>query len=317
MEKKMTVPRSAVARIAPPSQPGTSTQTTVTSAGPPAAGRRRRAARSGRGRRRPRPRRRGRRRAAARPRPRAGTTPMVRCAPASRAAARLSEPDLPAAADHGDHRAVRRTRSTTRRGQRRGAADVHHRQAELGRAGRRAAPRRSSGRRGRRTRRTGTCSLRPSQRGQAVLDDERGEGQRDQGGDPVADGEAERRLRADLLDGADEHAAGAGLGVLHLAAGGDDRRGPRRAPRRRRPACLPLELAERGGVEVEPLDADPDLVGPQLAAGVEPLGGLRQHRRARPGPVQTGGIAGQADMTADPPSRPMTRKSAAWHWTAG
>ena len=37
MEKKMTVPRSAVARIAPPSQPGTSTQTTVTSAGPPAA----------------------------------------------------------------------------------------------------------------------------------------------------------------------------------------------------------------------------------------------------------------------------------------
>ena len=33
----MTVPRSAVARMAPPSQPGTSTQTTVTSAGPPAA----------------------------------------------------------------------------------------------------------------------------------------------------------------------------------------------------------------------------------------------------------------------------------------
>ena len=36
IEKKMTVPRSAVERIAPPSQPGTSTQTTVTSAGPPA-----------------------------------------------------------------------------------------------------------------------------------------------------------------------------------------------------------------------------------------------------------------------------------------
>ena len=36
------------------------------------------------------------------------------------------------------------------------------------------------------------------------------------------DREAERRVRADLLDGADEHAAGAGLGVLHLAAGGDD-----------------------------------------------------------------------------------------------
>jgi hypothetical protein len=35
MLKKITVPPSAVARIAPCSQPGTSTQTTVTSAGPP------------------------------------------------------------------------------------------------------------------------------------------------------------------------------------------------------------------------------------------------------------------------------------------
>ena len=40
---------------------------------------------------------------------------------------------------------------------------------------------------------------------------------------------------------------------------------------------LALELAEGGRVEVEPLDAHPDLVGPQLGAGVEPLGGLRQH----------------------------------------
>ena len=38
MEKKITVPPWAVASTAPPSQPGTSTQTTVTSAGPPAAG---------------------------------------------------------------------------------------------------------------------------------------------------------------------------------------------------------------------------------------------------------------------------------------
>ena len=37
IEKKMTVPPSAVARIAPPSQPGTSTHTMVRSAGPPAA----------------------------------------------------------------------------------------------------------------------------------------------------------------------------------------------------------------------------------------------------------------------------------------
>jgi len=38
-----------------------------------------------------------------------------------------------------------------------------------------------------------------------------------------------------------------------------------------------LQLAERRGVEVEPLDADPQLVGPQLLAGVQPLGRLRQH----------------------------------------
>ena len=37
IEKKITVPLSAVARMAPPSQPGTSTQTMVRSAGPPAA----------------------------------------------------------------------------------------------------------------------------------------------------------------------------------------------------------------------------------------------------------------------------------------
>src|SRR6476646_5133211 len=37
IEKKTTVPPGAVARMAPPSQPGTSTQTTVMSAAPPVA----------------------------------------------------------------------------------------------------------------------------------------------------------------------------------------------------------------------------------------------------------------------------------------
>ena len=41
---------------------------------------------------------------------------------------------------------------------------------------------------------------------------------------------------------------------------------------------LALELAERGGIEVEPLDPDPHLVGPQLATGVEPLGGLLEQK---------------------------------------
>ena len=95
MEKKMTVPRSAVERIAPPSQPGTSTQTTVTSAGPPAPVT---ASRSPIGSRAS-----ARTTSSASPAPASrsasrctGTTPMVRAAPAARAAARLSDPDLPA-----------------------------------------------------------------------------------------------------------------------------------------------------------------------------------------------------------------------------
>jgi L-erythro-3,5-diaminohexanoate dehydrogenase len=53
---------------------------------------------------------------------------------------------------------------------------------------------------------------------------------------------------------------------------------------------LALELAERRGVEVEPLDADPDLVGPQVAAGVETLGGLGQDDGVVEDAVETGRI---------------------------
>src|SRR4051795_6411529 len=95
IEKNTTVPRSAVERMAPPSQPGTSTHTTVTSAGPPtcstavdnATGSRASASTT----------------ASARPASISrsasdctGTTPIVRLAPACRAAARDSDPDLPA-----------------------------------------------------------------------------------------------------------------------------------------------------------------------------------------------------------------------------
>ena len=91
----MTVPPSVVVRMAPPSQPGTSTQMTVTSAGPPALTT---ASRSAIGSR-----------ASATTTSSAspacvsrsasawcGTTPMVSPAPACRAAARLMEPDFPA-----------------------------------------------------------------------------------------------------------------------------------------------------------------------------------------------------------------------------
>src|SRR5919107_416857 len=95
IEKNTTVPPSAVDRIAPPSQPGTSTHTTVTSAGPPdastavdnATGSRASASTT----------------ASARPAAVSrsasdwlGTTPIVRLAPASWAAASDSDPDLPA-----------------------------------------------------------------------------------------------------------------------------------------------------------------------------------------------------------------------------
>ena len=150
-----------VARIAPPSQPGTSTQTTVTSAGPPTAATT--ASRRAIGSRasatttssaRPD----SRRRAASSS---LGTTPTVRRAPALRAAARLSEPDLPAppmtATTPCSYCA------TTRCGQGRGAAHVHHRQAEVGGQVVGEPRRRSSGRTGRRSRRTAPArSGRPS-----------------------------------------------------------------------------------------------------------------------------------------------------------
>jgi hypothetical protein len=55
---------------------------------------------------------------------------------------------------------------------------------------------------------------------------------------------------------------------------------------------LALELPEGSRVEVEALDADAHLVGPELLAGVEPLGCLRQDHRLVQDPVQPGRIAG-------------------------
>lgn len=96
IEKKITVPPSSVARTAPCSQPGTSTQTTVTSAGAPSAVVT--AVDSPTGSRASanatlvaRPARSSASRSAA-----TGTTPTVRPAPARRAAASDSDPLLPA-----------------------------------------------------------------------------------------------------------------------------------------------------------------------------------------------------------------------------
>jgi hypothetical protein len=134
---------------------------------------------------------------------------------------------------------------------------------------------------------------------EAVLDHQGREGQRDQGRDAVADGEAEGRLRTDLLDGADEHPARAGHRVLHLAAGGDDLEhltaygvtvGPTIGE------MGGLELPERRRIEVEGLDPHPHLVGPELAPGVEALGRLGQGDRIVEDPVQPGRVARPPDF---------------------
>ena len=64
-----------------------------------------------------------------------------------------------------------------------------------------------------------------------------------------------------------------------------------------------LELPERRRVQVEPLDPDPDLVGPQLTAHVEPVRRLRQHAGRREHAVQTHRAAG---LVHGPSSRVST-----------
>ena len=98
-----------------------------------------------------------------------------------------------------------------------------------------------------------------------------------------------RVARADGADPADEHAARAGDRVLQLAALGDDARdlggdGGRIAPHRR------LDLPERGGVDVERLDVDAELVLAEGEGGVEPLGPLGEHAGGRDDAPESVGI---------------------------
>jgi len=110
---------------------------------------------------------------------------------------------------------------------------------------------------------------------EGVVDGQGGQREGDQGGDALAGVEAERRVGADLLDGAGQHAAGAGDGVLHLAAGGDDLEHGR--PDLVRVAAVGLaDLAVGGGVQVQPVHPDPDLIGGDRATGVKLPGRLRQ-----------------------------------------
>ncbi len=121
--------------------------------------------------------------------------------------------------------------------------------------------------------------------GEVVLDDQRGQGQRHQRRDMVAHGEAERGPLPHLLDGADQHPARSGDGVVHLAAAADDLE-HLGADGGTVATVLLLELAEGSRVEVEALHADAHLVVEDLPGGVEPVGCLGQHAPGLEHPVQ-------------------------------
>ena len=171
--------------MAPPSHPGTSTHTTVTSAGPPAAVT---ASRSAIGSRAS-----ATATASARPAPVSrscspswGTTPIVRAAPACAGGGQAEGAGLARPSDDGDDRGVPAGGVLLHdaRGERRGAADVHHAQRE----GRVEVVRDDGGDRA--AEEHGVAVARhllavavPA--GQAVLDDERGQREADQGRDAV------------------------------------------------------------------------------------------------------------------------------------
>ena len=89
---------------------------------------------------------------------------------------------------------------------------------------------------------------------------------------------------ADRGDGAEQDAAGVGLGVVHLAALGDDRGDPL-AHRDRVGAGALADVPERGRVEAEPLDRELELARAHRRGRVEPLRGLRQRARRRDDPA--------------------------------
>ena len=281
----MTVPPEEVARIAPPSQPGTSTQTTVMSAVPPAAdttasrvaiGSRASATTT----------------SSARPESRSraasaswGTMPTVRRAPASPGGRQAQRAGLAGAADDRDHRLLVAA-------PRRGASVREHRRrpsprGSARRAGRRGSAPRSSGRRARRSRRTAPARTCPSQRARPSSITSGVSVRRHQGGDPVPHREARAgdsgptsstvptSMPPDPVSGFCILPR-VGHDVEHLGADG-------------RPvlAVRALELAERRGVEVQPLDPDPDLVGPELAAGVQAVAPPAAGPPAGPGPGAT------------------------------
>ena len=271
--------------MAPPSQPGTSTHTTVMSAVPPAAdttasrvaiGSRASATTT----------------SSARPESRSsaasaswGTIPTVRCAPASAAAARLSEPDLPAppmTATTGCSYCADEAMGQGRR-----TAHVHHGEAELGREvvgdhGRDRAAEEHGVPVARDLLRAARPSARsPSSMTSGVSVSETRVATRS----PTARPSGDSGPTSSTVPTSIPPEPVSGFCILPRAATisrtcGTDRPSPHSPVRA-------LELAERRRVEVEALDPHPDLVGPQLAAGCR--GGPRPAAApaAGPGPGAT------------------------------
>jgi hypothetical protein len=280
IEKKMIVPPSSHDRIAPCSQPGTSTQTTTS----------RRDAEGGvDGLREPTGSGVGERDVretdalrvsacagshhahgalGARTGQRATTTPLP--APPMTATVGASPLDVPA--DHPG-------------GQGRSAADVHDHHREragqiVGHLGHDRAVEQD------RVAVAGDLLAAAVPVAQLVVDDQRRQGERHQGRDLVADRElVVVAVGTDLLDDPDEHAPRSGHGVVHLAPCGRSRglgaHGVAVAE------VLVGQLAEARGVEVEALDPDADLPRVQVGAGVETPRRLRQHAARLEDSVQT------------------------------
>ena len=110
-----------------------------------------------------------------------------------------------------------------------------------------------------------------------LVDLQRSQGQGDQRCDLVAHLQVDLALQilADLLDGADKHAAGAGDRVLHLAALAHDVQDHLLGLAQVLPAGL-IDLGEGGGVDIQRGHVAQDLVGPALHGVVDLLGRLGQ-----------------------------------------
>ena len=83
-----------------------------------------------------------------------------------------------------------------------------------------------------------------------------------------------------LGDRPDQHAAGVGFGVVHLAPLGDDLRDPGGHPIGVAAGAL-ADVPVGGGVEAEALDRDLELVGVDRPGGVQAVGLLGQRARGR------------------------------------